>query len=86
IEKDPTHIYQAAGNYTVILTVVDSDGDSDTEIKQEYIIVVEPEEEPEQTQKQIPLSLGPIMVLLLAGIIIALLKSLKNVRTSRSEG
>ncbi|WP_155396543.1 PKD domain-containing protein [Methanosarcina barkeri] len=40
-EQNPVHIYTAAGNYTVNLTVSNADG-SDSEVKTEYIIVSEP--------------------------------------------
>jgi len=40
-EQNPVHIYNAAGNYTVNLTVANADG-SDSEVKTEYIVVSEP--------------------------------------------
>jgi PKD repeat protein len=40
-EQNPVHIYNAAGNYTVNLTVSNADG-SDSEVKTEYIVVSEP--------------------------------------------
>jgi parallel beta-helix repeat protein len=40
-EQNPSHIYTAAGNYTVNLTVSNAGG-SDSEVKTEYIIVSEP--------------------------------------------
>ncbi|MDW5549619.1 PKD domain-containing protein [Methanosarcina sp.] len=39
-EQNPVHIYNAAGNYTVNLTVSNADG-SDSEVKTEYIVVSE---------------------------------------------
>jgi parallel beta-helix repeat protein len=40
-EQNPVHIYNAAGNYTVNLTVANADG-NDSEVKTEYIVVSEP--------------------------------------------
>ncbi len=40
--ENPSHIYPAVGNYTVVLTVSDSLLDGDTETKIEYIIVRQP--------------------------------------------
>jgi PKD repeat protein len=40
-EQNPVHIYNAAGNYTVNLTVSNADG-SDAEVKTDYIVVSEP--------------------------------------------
>ncbi|MFX0075102.1 MAG: NosD domain-containing protein, partial [Candidatus Hermodarchaeota archaeon] len=40
-EKNPTHRYTSPGIYTVILTVIDSDGDSDVLKRLNYIIVRE---------------------------------------------
>jgi PKD repeat protein len=40
-EQNPVHIYNAAGNYTVNLTVSNADG-SDSEVKTDYIVVSEP--------------------------------------------
>ncbi len=39
-EPNPTHVYTAAGVYTVSLTVTEADSDSDTETKTDYITVV----------------------------------------------
>ena len=38
-EQNPTHTYDEAGTYTVLLTVHESDGDSDTETREDYITV-----------------------------------------------
>ncbi|PAV13689.1 cell surface protein, partial [Methanosarcina spelaei] len=40
-EQNVSHIYNAAGNYTVNFTVANADG-SDSEVKTEYIVVSEP--------------------------------------------
>ncbi|MCK4781796.1 prepilin-type N-terminal cleavage/methylation domain-containing protein [Candidatus Parcubacteria bacterium] len=37
--QNPMHIYAEAGEYTVNLTIYETDGDSDTEIKTDYITV-----------------------------------------------
>lgn len=39
IERNPVHIYERAGNYTVTLTVTESDGDFDFESKTDFIMV-----------------------------------------------
>ncbi|MFX0099218.1 MAG: PKD domain-containing protein, partial [Candidatus Hodarchaeota archaeon] len=38
--QDPNHQYTVPGNYTVILTVNDTDGDADTETKVGFILVI----------------------------------------------
>jgi len=40
--KNPSHTYQAAGNYTVKLTVTNASG-SNSEIKTNYIVVTNPD-------------------------------------------
>ena len=39
--KDPIHIYETIGKFTVSVTVVDKDGDFDTETKTDYIEVTQ---------------------------------------------
>jgi PKD repeat protein len=41
--ENPTHIYAAAGTYTVALTVTDDVQDTDTETKRQYIVIVREE-------------------------------------------
>lgn len=48
-EPNPTHIYTEAGNYTVSLTVSDSDGRSDTLTRSDLIRVTEANQPPQMT-------------------------------------
>ena len=41
-DRNPTHVYDEDGSFTVMLTVSESDGDSDTERKPNYISVIDP--------------------------------------------
>ncbi|MBD3185360.1 PKD domain-containing protein, partial [Candidatus Bathyarchaeota archaeon] len=40
--RNPIHQYNTLGNFTVILTVIDLDGDSNTSVKIDYINVIQP--------------------------------------------
>jgi uncharacterized repeat protein (TIGR01451 family) len=41
-DRNPTHVYDEDGSFTVTLAVSESDGDSDTERKPNYISVIDP--------------------------------------------
>jgi len=84
-EKNPTHSYSFAGNFTVSLNITDYDGDPAFIIKTDIINVTETEPEPEDEIPETPaipgfplVSLGIVSLLWFFGLIFKKLKEQKN--------